>query len=140
MLIPVQVVAELFSADQCTDEHVAEALSALNQELREHFSGIGEVVGIPSEGSDNVTKVDTVAKQDRPDVVVATLVLALRNISASAALAAAQGFASTRFPSAVLTPFSESQLDRLRGLGAFADAAATVKDTAATSIINIAKE
>lgn len=140
MLIPVQAQVELFTSDQLTPQRLTDAVATVNQELQQHFSPRAVVVGIPSSGNDNVTRVDTGTNEEGEEVVTATLVLALMNIDADAAQALVGQFRSQNFPKARLGSTSEAQLDRLRGLGAFAGLATAAHDNATARINNIASD
>jgi hypothetical protein len=140
MLIPVQVNAELFSVRERTSVRLIAAIVSLNSELREHFSRGAEVVGIPAAGADNLTKVEERMLESGAEVVVATVVFALRNTTSQDALHAVNTFSSTQFPDTAITAASEDQLDRLRGLSAFAGVASLAHDNAPARISDIAQD
>ena len=140
MLIPVQAHIELFNSDQFTPQRLTEAVAIVNQELQQHFSAHAVVVGIPLTGIDNLTRIDTGANDVGQEVVTATLVLALMNIDAESANALVGQFRSQNYPNARVGCTSEAQLDRLRGLGAFAGLATTAHDNATSRINNIASD
>lgn len=137
VLVPVQANVELFSSDQFTPQRLTDAVIALNGELQQHFSRSAVVVGIPAAGIENLTKVDTSTNDAGEEVVTATLVLALMNIDADGAQELAGQFRSQRFPTAHIGSTSEAQLDRLRGLSAFAGVTSTAHDNAAARINDI---
>lgn len=145
MLIPVQAHVELFTTDQLTTdqrntERVADAVAIVNQELQQHFSRHAVVVGIPPSGIDNLARVDTSTNDDGREVVTATLVLGLMNIDAEAAQELAGQFRSQKFPNARIGSTSEAQLDRLRGLGAFAGQSTAAHENAVARINDIASD
>jgi|GEM_PF-4118125 len=140
MLIPIQVNAELFSAQERTNVRLIAAIVTLNSELREHFSRSGEVIGIPAAGADNLVKVEDLTIESGAEVVVATVVFALRNTTSPDALQAVNTFSSNQFPNTAISAASEDQLDRLRGLSAFAGVASLAHDNASARISDVAQD
>lgn len=137
MLIPVQVTAELFGVRERTSVRLIAAVVSLNSELREHFSRGAEVVGIPAAGADNLTKVEERPGASGATVVVATVVFALRNSTSQDVV---NTFSSNQFPHTVISVASEDQLERLRGLSAFAGVASLAHDSAPARISDIAQD
>jgi hypothetical protein len=140
MLIPVQVNAELFGARERTSVRLIAAIVSLNSELHDHFSRGAEVVGIPAAGADNLTKVEDRTVESGAEVVVATVVFALRNTTSHDVLRAVNTFRSAQFPNTAISAASEDQLDRLRGLSAFAGFASLAHDNAPARISDIAQD
>ena len=140
MLIPVQVNAELFSSGERTRVRLIAAIVSLNSELRDHFSRDAEVIGIPAAGADNVVKVEERTAESGAEVVVATVVFALRDVTAQDALQAVNTFSSSQFPNTVISAASKGEMDRLRGLSAFAGIASLAHDNASARIRDIAQD
>jgi len=139
MLIPIQASTQLMGHAALTSHALDEAVTAFNSELAQAFQPAGQLIGIPAAGISNLVRLDATGAVGPLAVVSATVALAVvTDDDPQRVHDLAGGFTSTRFPATTFDILTREQLERLQGLGDFANAHAAALRQAAGRITDIA--
>lgn len=139
MLVPIQARTQLMGHTALTAEALDEAVTAFNAVLSQTFQPSGQVIGIPPAGIANLLKLDSTGEAGPMAVVTATVTFGVLVADDQQPVHdLADAFTSSRFPATTFDITTSEQMERLRGLSAFATAHTTASEQAAHLITDIA--